>query len=210
MSVSFKSLSEYAYKHTSEEPELLQRLMLETQEKMDYPQMLCGRIEGRFLKLIVQLTGASQIIEIGTFTGYSALSLAEGLPPDGKIVTCEVDPKAAEIAKRYFSESSSGDKIEICMGPALETISKRSETFDLAFVDGDKKNYPNYYEALLPKIKKGGLLLFDNMLWSGNVLEPQDDDSLTLHSLNVKLTNDPRVESVLLTVRDGIQLVRKC
>ena len=209
MDLVAEDIHRYVHRNSSSEPELLQRLLKETMETMEMPQMLTGRIEGRLLKLLVQLSSARTILEIGMFTGYSALSMAEGLPKDGKLFTCEINPEAAVVAKRYFAESPHGKKIAVCMGPALDTIDVLTETFDLVFVDADKENYKHYFEAVLPKLRTGGLLVFDNMLWSGRVLDPQDEATTVLASLNEALASDSRVETVFLTVRDGIQLVRK-
>jgi caffeoyl-CoA O-methyltransferase len=166
-------------------------------------------IEGRFLKMLVRLTGARTILEIGTFTGYSALMMAEGLPDDGRLITCEVDPKAEAIARRYFAESPHGHKVTVRMGPALETIKTLSAPLDLVFIDADKANYSNYYEASLPLLRPGGLIVADNVLWSGKVLDPQDADDHAIVAFDRMVQSDPRVENVCLTVRDGMMLARK-
>jgi caffeoyl-CoA O-methyltransferase len=176
---------------------------------MDYPQMQVGRLEGRFLKMLVELSGARRVLEIGMFTGYSGLMMAEGLPDDGRLITCDVNPKAEEIARRYFAESSHGHKIEIRMGPALDTIAALAGELDMVFIDADKENYLNYYEACLPKLKKGGLIVADNVLWSGRVLNPQDTATRAIVEFNDRVQADDRVENVCLTVRDGMMLVRK-
>ncbi len=199
----------YAFEHTQSEPVLLQQLAEETQAKMQSPQMLTGRMEGRLLKILAQLSGARRILEIGTFTGYSALSMAESLPDDGEVITCELEPAHAAFAQRYFNRSPHGKKISIRMGPALETLATLSGPFDLAFIDADKENYPAYYDAVLPLLRPGGLMLVDNALWSGLVLKPNDRESMAIDALNQKILVDGRVENVLLTVRDGLQVVRK-
>jgi caffeoyl-CoA O-methyltransferase len=204
-----KAVENFAHDHTEPESDLFRRLELETQATMQYPEMMVGRIEGRFLKLLVQLTGARRVLEIGTFSGYSALMMAEGLPPDGRIITCEVNPKAEEIARRYFTESPHGHKIDLRMGAALNTIATLSDTFDLVFIDADKKNYPNYYDACLPLLRPGGLIVADNVLWSGNVLAPKDDDTRAIVAFNERVQSDPRVENVCLTIRDGMMLALK-
>jgi len=204
-----KDVENFAQDHTEPESDLFRRLEKETQAKMQWPEMLVGRLEGQFLKMLVQLTGARRVLEIGTFTGYSALMMAEGLPPDGCLITCEVNSKAEEIARRYFAESPHGHKIELRMGPALETIATLSEPLDMVFIDADKKNYPNYYETCLPLLRPGGLIVADNVLWSGNVLAPKDDDTRAIVSFNERVQADPRVENVCLTIRDGIMLARK-
>src|SRR5215510_1308983 len=204
-----KDVENFAHDHTEPESDLFRRLELETRETMQYPEMMVGRNEGQFLRMLVQLTSARRVLEIGTFTGYSALMMAEGLPPEGRLVTCEVNSKAEEIARRYFAESPHGHKIELRMGPALETIATLSEPLDMVFIDADKKNYPNYYETCLPLLRPGGLIVADNVLWSGNVLAPKDDDTRAIVSFNERVQADPRVENVCLTIRDGIMLARK-
>lgn len=202
-------IQQYVERHTHEEPELLQNLIYYTHANTTAPQMLTGRIEGRFLKLLVQISRAKNILEIGMFTGYSALSMAEGLPEDGKIITCDVDERCEKIARTYFERSPHGHKIEIKMGPALDTIAQLKITFDLVFIDADKKNYLNYYEAVLNKMSSGGIIVLDNTLWSGRVLNPEDEQSQAIADVNKRIIEDERVENVLLSVRDGINLVRK-
>jgi caffeoyl-CoA O-methyltransferase len=204
-----KKIEQYAFDHTSEEGELLRRLEKETYEKLEIPQMTTGRIEARLLKLLARLVGAQRILEIGTFAGYSALSMAEALPEDGTLVTCDEDPVAIAFAKKYFSESRHGKKIKQMEGPALESIKKLTGTFDMAFIDADKINYSNYYEAILPMIRPGGLIAVDNVLWSGRVLDPQDESDRAIHQFNERVVKDQRVESVLLTVRDGLNCIIK-
>ena len=204
-----EKIEQYAFDHTSDEGELLRRLEKETYEKLEIPQMTTGRIEARLLKLLARLVGAQRILEIGTFAGYSALSMAEALPEEGTLVTCEEDPVAIAFAQKYFSESPHGKKITQMEGPALESIKKLTGTFDMAFIDADKINYSNYYEAILPMIRPGGLIAVDNVLWSGRVLNPQDESDEAIHQFNERVVNDQRVESVLLTVRDGLNCIVK-
>lgn len=202
-------LEAYAIEHTSEETELLRRLARETEETMKSPQMLTGRIEGTLLRLLVRMLGAKRVLEIGTFTGYGTLSMAAALPDDGRIITCEVDPKAEAVARRYFAESPHAHKIEIRMGPALDTVRGLSGPFDFVFLDADKKNYPSYYELCLDRVRAGGALAVDNALWSGRVLEPRDEDSRAIAELNRTVQSDPRVDNVLLPIRDGVLLAVK-
>jgi caffeoyl-CoA O-methyltransferase len=199
----------FAHDHTEPESDLFRRLQEETYATMQSPQMQVGRIEGRFLKMLVRLTGARRILEIGMFTGYSSLMMAEGLPEDGWIITCDVNPKAEAVASRYFADSPHGHKIEIRMGPALETIATLTDPLDMVFIDADKTNYLNYYEACLPLVRAGGLIAADNVLWSGRVLDPQDEDSRAIVAFNERVQTDPRVENVCLTIRDGIMLAWK-
>lgn len=204
-----EGIEEYAITKTRPEPELLTRLAERTHAEMKYPQMLTGRLEGRMLKLLVRICRPRLIVELGTFTGYSALSMAEGLPEGGRIITCEVNVAARDVAQAAFDESPYGDRIEIRMGPASETLRTIDEEIDFAFVDADKKNYPAYYEEIVPRMRPGGVILFDNMLWSGRVLDPQDEEDRAIDAVNTTIANDDRVENVLLTVRDGVQLIVK-
>lgn len=204
-----EKIEQYAFDHTSKESLLLQRLEEETYQKLEIPQMTTGRQEARLLKLLARLVGARCILEIGTFGGYSALSMAEALPEDGTLVTCEIDPVAIAFAQKYFSESPHGKKITQMEGPALKSIKKLTGSFDMAFIDADKVNYLNYYEAIFPLMRVGGLIAVDNVLWSGRVLDPKDDTDKAIHQFNEQIIKDQRVESVLLTVRDGLSLIIK-
>ena len=204
-----EKIEEYAFDHTSYEGDLLKQLEEETYEKLDIPQMTTGRIEARLLKMLARLAGAKRILEIGTFAGYSALSMAEALPEEGELVTCEMDPEAIFVAKKYFGLSPHGKKITLMEGPALDSLKKVSGFFDMAFIDADKENYSNYYDAIFPLIRPGGLMAIDNVLWSGRVLDPKDNSDKAIHELNEKVVRDNRVESVLLTVRDGLNCIIK-
>jgi caffeoyl-CoA O-methyltransferase len=204
-----EDIENYAHEHSGEEGDLLKQLEKETYETLEIPQMTTGRIEGRFLKMLAQLIGAKRILEIGTFGGYASLSMAEALPKDGELFTCDVDPIAIRFAKRFFAKSEHGKKITLLEGPALESLKTFSGPLDIAFIDADKENYLNYYEAILPMIRQGGLIVVDNVLWSGRVLNPVDASDKAIHRFNEKIKNDARVECVLLTVRDGIYCIRK-
>ena len=204
-----KDIEDYAYDHSQVEDDLLWRLELETYDQLEIPQMLTGRIEGRLLKMLAGLVDARRIVEVGTFGGYSAISMAEALPEDGYLITCEMDPVAIKFAKRFFSESPYGSKIILKEGAALDTLKKLSGSFDMAFIDADKENYLNYYEVLLPIIRPGGLIVVDNVLWSGRVLDPKEPSDYAIHSFNQRVMHDHRVENVMLTIRDGISLLRK-
>jgi len=207
-----EALAEYVEEHSSPVPALLQRLRDETHSKLEMPQMQVGRVEGAFLKMLVQLTGARRILEVGTYSGYSALSMASGLPEDGRLITCDIDPIATEVAQRYFSASKQGHKIELRLGPAIETIeamAKAGERVDLLFLDADKPAYVDYYEAALPMMPSGGLVIADNTLWSGRVLNPIEASDHGIVRFNDHVANDSRVEHVLLSVRDGVMLARK-
>jgi caffeoyl-CoA O-methyltransferase len=204
-----ESIEEYAANHTDLPSAIFEKLREETYSKMSLPQMQVGRIEGTFLKLLVRLCRAKRVLEVGMFTGYSGLMMAEGLPDDGELITCDVDPKAEVMAKRYFAQSPHGKKIHIRMGPALETIKKLKGPIDMVFIDADKENYPKYYDAVLPLLRKGGLLVADNVLWSGRVLDPKEETDRAIVEFNDKVAKDTRVEKVLLTVRDGMMLAVK-
>lgn len=203
------AVEQFAQDHTEPETDLYARLREETYREMQSPEMQVGLIEGRFLQMLVRLTGARNILELGMFTGYSSLMMAEALPDDGRLTTCEIDPKAEAIARKYFDESPHGHKITIRMGPAMDTIKTLSGPLDLVFIDADKVNYSNYYEACFPLVKPGGLIMGDNALWSGKVLDSRDDDTRSIVAFNRLVQSDPRVENVCLTVRDGIMLAWK-
>ncbi len=203
------SLERYAEEHSSEVPDLLKRLERETLATMKSPQMLSGRTEGQLLRLLVKMISARRVLEVGTFTGYSALMMASALPADGELVTLERDPRAEAVARRYFAESEHGPRIRLLMGPALDTLASLSGAFDFAFLDADKENYPRYYERILELLRPGGVLAVDNVLWSGKVVDPRDEETKAIHALNERARRDPRVDHALLTVRDGVLLVRK-
>jgi caffeoyl-CoA O-methyltransferase len=205
-----EDIERYAEAHTTQPSELLRRLADETRETLRAPQMLTGTIEGRFLETLVAATGAGRVLELGTYSGYSAVSMAAALPPGGHIDTCEVDEEHAAVARRYIDEAGYGDRITIHMGPALETIERLEGDFDFVFIDADKVNYVAYYEALLPRLAERGLMAIDNTLWSGRVVQPDDDESTrAIVEFNDHVAADPRVAVVVLTLRDGITLVRR-
>lgn len=206
-----KALDEYCAAHTSPPPALLAELAAWTQAHMKLPQMLTGHLEGALLAWLVRLTGARRVLEIGTFTGYSALAMAEALPADGSVVTCDIDPEHARIAQSFFDRSPHGKKIKLRLGPALETLAAlpTDAQFDFVFIDADKENYSKYYEAILPRLKPGGLLVADNVLWSGRVLKPETPADRAIAAFNECVRADARVECLMLPVRDGVLLVRK-
>ena len=204
-----QGIEEYAQAKTEPVDSVLDELEKETYNAMHLPQMLTGKLEGRFLKLMVQISQAKNVLEIGTFTGYASLSMAEALPANGKLTTLDLDPKAIAMAKKYFAKSEHGRKIELKEGPALESLKNLAGPFDFVFIDADKTNYLNYYEAVLPKMPSGGLILVDNVLWGGAVLDPKTEDDKAIDSLNQRVAKDDRVNRVLLTIRDGIFLIRK-
>jgi caffeoyl-CoA O-methyltransferase len=199
----------YIEAHTSERTAVFLDLKRETRENMQMHIMQVGKVEGGFLKMLAQIARAKRVLEVGTFTGYSALCFAEGLPDDGKVITCDLDPKATEMARRYWSRSPHGAKIELRLGPAIDTIHSLEGPFDLVFLDADKENYINYWEAVLPKVPQGGLIVADNVLWSGRVVDPRDELDIAVDRFNKHVYKDSRVECVMLSVRDGITLARK-
>jgi caffeoyl-CoA O-methyltransferase len=205
-----EALERYAEEHTTSPPPFLAELAKETRA-LPSSGMLTGTVEGRLLELLVRCTGARRVLEIGTFTGYSALSMAAGLPPGGRIVTCEHDPDRAAVARRYIEASPYADLIELRLGPALETIGRLSGPFDLVFIDADKENYTNYFEAALRLLADDGLIVADNTLWDGRVIDEGDasDSTEAIRAFNDHVRNDPRVVCTLLTVRDGVTLIRK-
>ena len=209
MNIVPEPIDAYAEAHTTPPDALLAELAAETRETMSAPQMLTGTVEGRFLELLVFGTGARRVLEIGTFTGYSALSMAAALPEGGRIDSCDIEPRHVEVAQRYIDRSPYADRITIHLGPALETIAQLEGDFDLVFIDADKPNYANYFEAVLPRLSERGLIAIDNTLWSGRVLDPQDESTKAIAALNDKLASDDRVVCVQLTVRDGVTLVRR-
>jgi caffeoyl-CoA O-methyltransferase len=201
----------YATNRSSPEPPLLRELAAATRDFSASHGMMVGRLEGRFLKMLVAISGARRVLEIGTFTGYSALSMAEALPADGQILSCELDERHAEMARTFIDRSPYRAMIEVRVGPALETLAALEGPFDLVFIDADKAGYHAYYEAVLPKLSPAGVMCVDNVLWSGRVLDPSDTsaDTQALRAFNDHVAADPRVECVMVPIRDGVTLIRK-
>ena len=201
----------YAEAHTTPPDPLLVELAEQTRATLESPGMLTGPVEGRFLQQLVFALQARRVLELGTFSGYSALSMAAGLPEGGHVHTCEVHDDHAAMAQRYVDRSPYGDRITIHLGPALETIERLGGEWDFVFIDADKENYARYYEALLPRLAPTGLMALDNTLWSGRVLDDGDDSDSTraIRELNDRIAADERVVAVQLTVRDGVTLVRR-
>ncbi len=201
----------YAQAHSIPESDLCRALREETQRRMEAPQMIVGPLEGAFLKMMTQLVQATSVLEIGMFTGYSALCFAESLPANGTVLTCEIDEESSAIARQYFARSSIGKKIDVRMGPALETMRSLKGPFDLIFIDADKENYVNYYRRALDLLAPHGVILIDTVLWSGEVLKqpPPDDKTAAIRELNRVVSSDPRVSAVLVTIRDGVLVIRR-
>jgi caffeoyl-CoA O-methyltransferase len=206
----WEEIEEYAFAHTEPPTDVLERLAAETHETMDAPQMMVGPLEGRFLEFLVRLAQPRFVLELGTFTGYSSISMAPALPERGRIVTCDIDERAQAIARRYAEEAGVVDRIDYRLGPGLETIAGLDGPFDLVFIDADKESYVDYYEAVLPKLADDGLIVADNVLWSGRVVEPDPEETtLVIMEFNDHVRRDERVAAVMLTVRDGMTLIRR-
>jgi caffeoyl-CoA O-methyltransferase len=210
MSIVDDAVDQYAEEHTTPSGDLFDRLAAETREKTTVPQMMVGRVEGKFLEFLVRATSARLVLELGTFTGYSSISMARGLTGTGKVVSMDVNPDTTAIARRYADEAGVADRIDYRLGEALDALPSLEGPFDLIFIDADKSNYVNYYEALLPKLAANGLLIADNTLWSGRVVDEDADETTgVIQQFNDRVRDDPRVEQVMLTVRDGMLVVRK-
>lgn len=201
----------YARMHSSPEPKYLQLVERRTRAESDAPQMLVGHLEGRLLKMLVAMIKPLHVLEIGTFTGYSALCMAEGLPEGGRIVTLEVNERHADIAQEHIDATPFADRIEIRRGHAMDSLAHINGPLDFVFIDADKTGYARYYEAVLPLLAPGGFIAVDNVLWSGQVLDGDDDseDTVALRAFNRAVSHDERVDCVMATVRDGILLIQK-
>lgn len=205
-------IDDYVVRHSQDEPKLLQELNRETNQKVLQPRMLSGHFQGRVLSMLSKLIGPKSILEIGTYTGYSALCLAEGMDPEGVLHTIDVNEELYDIQRRYFDRSKYGNSIIQHIGNALEIIPSLEINFDLVFMDADKENYCNYFELIVDKLNSGGVLLSDNVLWSGKVLEevePEDEATAALIQYNELLYRDRRIETVILPIRDGLTISRK-
>ena len=207
-----EELDDYVVNHSQAEPKLLQELNRETYQKIMLPRMLSGHFQGRVLSMISKLVHPKNILEIGTYTGYSALCLAEGIQSNGELHTIDVDEELYDFQRKYFDKSEFSNQIHQHLGNALEVIPKLDKTFDLVFIDADKENYSNYFNCAIDKLNSGGIILSDNVLWSGKViegLEPDDTSTKALIEYNRLLKDDDRVETVLLPIRDGLTISRK-
>lgn len=205
-------IENYVETFTSGESKVLHELNRETNQKFLIPRMLSGHLQGRVLSLFSHLLRPRRILEIGTYTGYSALCLAEGLQSDGKLITIDVNEELEDVVNRYVQKSGLSEKIEFRIGNAMELIPEMNELFDLVFIDADKTNYSNYFDLVIDKVRPGGCIIADNVLWSGKVIhdkENQDEDTTALVAYNQKVQTDPRVENVLMPVRDGLMIARK-
>ena len=205
------ALEAYAAEHTTAPPAHLEELAAELMVTLESPHMMVGRLEGRYLELLTFALSATSVLEVGTFGGYSAIAMAAGLAPGGRIVTCELSPEHAAFARRHIAASPYADRIDVIEGPAIETIASLDGPFDFVFLDADKAGYRTYYEAVLPKLAPRGLIAADNTLWSGRLLDPSDTtaDTVALREFNDFVVTDPRVVAVQTTVRDGVTLIRR-
>ncbi len=204
-------LDQYCVEHTSPENDLLGKLNRETHAKVLQSRMLSGHLQGRFLAMLSQMIQPQYILEIGTYTGYSALCLAEGLQENGKLITIDVNEELEDFVRQYIEKSYLKEKIDFKIGNALQLIPTLTETFDLVFIDADKRNNANYYDLVFEKVRKGGYIITDNVLWSGKVADAskKDKDTINMRQFNKKLHDDSRVENILLPIRDGLMVVRK-
>ena len=204
------AVERYAEAHSTPAPDLFARLAAETNETQTAPQMMVGQLEGAFLSFVVGLKQPKLVLELGTFTGWSSIAMAGALPSGGKVITCDVNAETNAIARRYAEEAGVADRIEYLLGPALDSLSRLGGPFDIVFIDADKQGYVDYYEAALPKLADGGVILADNTLSSGNVLDPAGNEMAeAIVRFNDHVRADTRVECVVLTVRDGITMIRR-
>ena len=207
-------IQSYAERYTSDESEILESLRLKTSAERNDKNMLSGFYQGRLLSMFSRMIAPRRVLEVGTYMGYSALCLAEGLTDDGKVLTLDVNEETNAVAKKFWEQAGLSSKIDDYLGAATEIIPGLDETFDLVFIDADKENYSNYYDLVFSKLRIGGLIIADNVLWSGDVLRAEKGDDVksstqALHDYNVKINSDDRVSSILLAVRDGLMISRK-
>lgn len=202
-------IEKYAIHHTTDHSEIIKELISVSEQNLEHIDMLSGRLVGRLLDLLIKISGAKRVLEVGTFAGYSALTMAEALPEEGELFTCEYNERYENIARTFFEKSEVGSKITLLMGKALETIPAISDRFDFVFLDADKINYPNYYEMILPRLEQGGVMVIDNVFWRGEVLDSESDKARAIDRLNKMIRNDDSVEQVMLPVRDGVTVLRK-
>lgn len=207
-----EKLDDYVVAHSQDEPELLQQLTRETYQKILQPIMLSGPYQGRVLSMISKLIRPKSVLELGTFTGYATLCLAEGLHPEGEIHTIDVNEELEDFQRKYFDKSGYGTQIHQHLGSAMDILPTLDKTFDLVFIDADKPNYVNYFHLIIDKLNPGGIILSDNVLWHGKVIEPVDAKDVSTNAVlefNTLLKEDPRIETVLLPIRDGLTISRK-
>ncbi len=207
--ITDQTLKFYVESNTQTDSDLCEELRSKTFNSMEFPEKISGRCTAQLLKLLINISQARFVADIGMFTGYSALSMAEALPTNGRVITCEINPKAIKFAKQIFAKSSHGYKISIQQIRAIQLLEQVSTPLDLAYIDADKKLYPVYYQKVLEKLKPGGIIVIDNMLWSGDAIKQETDRGKILAQLNSLITKDKRVENLLLAIDDGVQVIRK-
>ena len=204
-----EAVSRYAEEHTIPESDTMRAIAEETRATIEMWIMMVGPMEAALLRQLVQLVGAKRVVEVGTFTGYSAIAMAEGLPSDGRLVTLDISEEWTAVARKHWATSPHGKKIQLELGPALETLRKLEGPFDVAFIDADKEAYPDYWDAIVPMIRPGGLVIVDNVLAGGRVVAPDDARSQAIAAFNTKVKGDTRVEPVMLPIRDGVTIARR-
>ena len=207
-----ENIDQYAHQFTQKESDLLAKLNRDTQIKMINPRMLSGHLQGRFLSFVSHLKQPKNILEIGTYTGYSALCLAEGLQKDGQLITIDINEEIAHFAQGFFNQSKYKEQIQLMVGDATKIIPTLPQSFDLVFIDADKENYNTYFDLIIEGVPTNGFILIDNVLWNGHILKPEnemDANTKAIHQFNQKVHNDARVENLLLPIRDGLMILRK-
>ena len=209
MEITNKQIAEYTESFTTEEPPIIKELVKASDDDLEHIDMLTGRQVGRLLNLLVKISGAKRILEVGTFTGYSAIMMSEALPADGQIITCEMNERYRRISEPFFAREPYRSKIIQKVGNALDIIPQLEGVFDLVFLDADKANYPDYLKLVKPYLSSGGLLIVDNVLWDGEVIKPTEKKAKAIHRLNEMLHQDPDFEQVMIPVRDGVTIARK-
>lgn len=207
--ITDRQVEEYSLRMTTNESEQVQDLISSSRSELEYVDMLSGNLVGQLLKMLIKISGAKRILEIGTFTGYSAITMGEALPQDGEIITIEMNLRYQELAERHFMKYDTENKITLIKGNAQELIEDLEGYFDLIFLDADKVSYSFYYDQVLKKLESGGLIVVDNVLWDGTVLAPGDHKAEAVDQFNKKVKEDDRVEQVLLPVRDGLTIIRR-
>lgn len=208
LSLVGSKVNAYCDAHTVPQSNAMRAIYEETRANEEMWIMMIGAVEAALLRLMVQISGAKRVLEVGTFTGYSAMAMAEGLPQDGELITLDISEEWTAIAKKHWATSPHGEKIRLMLGPAADTLATLEGPFDVAFVDADKSGYPTYWDAIVPMMRKGGLVICDNVLAGGRVAAPDGERAESMHAFNEKVTSDPRVQPIMLPIRDGVSISR--